>query len=94
MAIETRLRRSSASTQRLVYRFARQMSGCAATADDVTQDVFVALMRNSRHFDPAMGALSTYLYAMARRMVRRRLVWRSRQVPIDQETPETRGRGR
>ena len=73
--------------QRLVYRFARQMSGCAATADDVTQDVFVALMRNSRHFDPAMGALSTYLYAVARRMVRRRLVWRSRQVPIDQEMP-------
>jgi RNA polymerase sigma-70 factor (ECF subfamily) len=69
---------------RLVHRFARQMSGCAATADDVTQDVFVAVMRNLSRFDPAMGSFTTYLYGIARRTVRRRMFWRARQVQLDE----------
>lgn len=68
---------------RLVHRFARQMSGCATTADDVTQDVFMAIMRNLSRFDPAMGSFPTYLYGIARRIVRRRIFWRGRQVQID-----------
>jgi RNA polymerase sigma-70 factor (ECF subfamily) len=32
--------------QSIVYRFARSMTGSVAAAEDVTQEVFVALMRN------------------------------------------------
>ncbi len=56
-----------------VYRFALRMSGSESIAEDVTQDVFIALMRDAHQFDPTRGALSTYLYAMTRNRVLRRL---------------------
>jgi RNA polymerase sigma-70 factor (ECF subfamily) len=43
----------------------------------------VALIRNLGRFDPARGALTTYLFGIARRMVRRKLFWQGRQVPLD-----------
>ena len=52
-----------------VHRFALQMSGSASLADDVTQDVFLALIREVSHYDPARGPLSGYIYGMARNMV-------------------------
>ena len=36
-----------------VYRFAYQMSGSAAVAEEVVQDVFLALMREAGRFEPA-----------------------------------------
>ena len=36
-----------------VYRFAWRMSGSAAAAEDITQDVFVGLLRYPDRFDPA-----------------------------------------
>lgn len=57
-----------------VYRFALQMCGSAAVAEDVTQEVFMALMRDgARHFDPARGTLAGYLYGIARHQVLRAL---------------------
>jgi RNA polymerase sigma-70 factor (ECF subfamily) len=56
-----------------VFRFALLMSGCSSTADDVTQEVFLALLRESRHYDPALGTLSTWLYGIARKQVLRAL---------------------
>jgi RNA polymerase sigma-70 factor (ECF subfamily) len=56
-----------------VYRFALRMSGSEAIAEDVTQDVFIALMRDAYQFDPARGAVSTYLYGMTRNRVLKRL---------------------
>jgi RNA polymerase sigma-70 factor (ECF subfamily) len=73
---------------RRIHRYARRMSGCSALADDVTQDVFVALMRNLGRFDPAMSELTTYLYGIARRMVRRKLLWRGRQLQLDEVAAE------
>jgi RNA polymerase sigma-70 factor (ECF subfamily) len=69
--------------QRMVYRFARQMSGRPDTAEDVTQDVFIALMQHGDRFDPRLGALGTYLYGMARNLVLRRLRQRGPRVEID-----------
>jgi RNA polymerase sigma-70 factor (ECF subfamily) len=54
-----------------VYRFAFLMSGSAAIADDVTQEVFLVLMREADRYDPARGPLSTYLYGIARNYVLR-----------------------
>lgn len=54
-----------------VFRFALLMSGCPATADDVTQEVFLALLREACQYDSSRGALLTYLYGIARKQVLR-----------------------
>lgn len=56
-----------------VFRFARQMGGSAETAEDVTQEVFVALMQTAARFDPSLGSVTTYLYGITRNVVRQRL---------------------
>jgi len=52
-----------------VYRFSRQMLGSKEVAEDITQDVFVALTRSAGRFNPAVASLSTYLYGIARNLV-------------------------
>jgi RNA polymerase sigma-70 factor (ECF subfamily) len=54
-----------------VYRFALQMSGSAALAEDVVQETFMALMRDAARFDPARGSVAAYLYGIARNHVLR-----------------------
>ena len=56
-----------------IYRFALQMSGSKTIAEDVTQEVFLFLMREGRVFDPAKGAVSAFLFGVARNYVLRRL---------------------
>lgn len=55
--------------QGAIYRFALQMSGSPSLAEDVTQEVFLALMREVCHFDAARGSLASYLYGIARNLV-------------------------
>jgi RNA polymerase sigma-70 factor (ECF subfamily) len=59
--------------QGAVYRFALQMTGRRAVAEDVTQEVFMALIRNPESYDAARGALASYLYGVARNTVHRNL---------------------
>jgi RNA polymerase sigma-70 factor (ECF subfamily) len=42
------------------------MSGSSALAEDVTQEVFMALIRENRGYDPSRGSLGAYLLGMAR----------------------------
>jgi len=49
-----------------IYRFVLEMSGSASLAEDVTQEVFMALIRDNRGFDPSLGSLGAYLLGMAR----------------------------
>jgi RNA polymerase sigma-70 factor (ECF subfamily) len=56
-----------------VYRFALQMSGSKPIAEDVTQEVFLFLMREGHVFDPARGSLSAFLLGVARNHVLRRM---------------------
>src|SRR4029079_17487272 len=56
-----------------IYRFALQMSGSKAIAEDVTQEVFLFLMREGHVFDPARGSVSAFLLGVARNYVLRRL---------------------
>jgi RNA polymerase sigma-70 factor (ECF subfamily) len=58
--------------QGTVYRFSRQMLGSKDAAEDVTQDVFVALTKNAGRFNPEVASLSTYLYGIARNLVLQR----------------------
>jgi RNA polymerase sigma-70 factor (ECF subfamily) len=57
----------------VVYRFARQMSGSSSVAEDVTQDVFLILLRRAELYDSQRGSLSTYLMRIARNEILRRL---------------------
>jgi len=52
-----------------VYRFALLMSGQASVAEEVTQEVFLALLRNGRRYDPERGSLKAYLCGAARNQV-------------------------
>ena len=56
-----------------VYRFALQMSGSKPIAEDVTQEVFLFLMREGHVFDPSRGSLSAFLLGVARNHVLRRM---------------------
>jgi RNA polymerase sigma-70 factor, ECF subfamily len=69
--------------QAIVYRFARSMTGSAAIAEDVTQEVFVALMCDLARYDPERARLSTYLYGVARNVSRARLRREPRVVNLD-----------
>ncbi|HSS19938.1 MAG TPA: RNA polymerase sigma factor [Pyrinomonadaceae bacterium] len=59
--------------QQNIYRFAFQMSGSASVAEDVTQDVFMLLIREGQSFDPERGSLRSFLLGVARNYVLRRL---------------------
>ena len=59
--------------QRGIYRFAFQMCGSQAVAEDVTQEVFMVLIHEGHTFDPARGSLNAFLMGVARNHVLRRL---------------------
>jgi RNA polymerase sigma-70 factor (ECF subfamily) len=52
--------------QGAIYRFVLEISGSAPLAEDVTQEVFMALIRDNRGYDPSRGSLAAYLLGMAR----------------------------
>ncbi len=56
-----------------IYRFALQMSGSQELAEDITQEVFMVLIREAHTFDPVRGSLSAFLMGIARHHVLRRL---------------------
>jgi hypothetical protein len=51
----------------LVYRFTLQMSRDVAVAEEITQEVFLALLTQIGRFDAGRGTLSTWLCGIARR---------------------------
>jgi RNA polymerase sigma-70 factor (ECF subfamily) len=71
-----------------IYRFALHMSGNAAVAEDVTQEVFMTLIRDARRFDPGRGSLGGFLFGIARNHVRKRWEQDRRSVPLPDETGE------
>lgn len=71
--------------QGIVYRFALQMSGSKPIAEDVTQEVFLFLMREGHVFDPARGSLSAFLLGVARNHVLRRMRVDHLLMPIGED---------
>jgi RNA polymerase sigma-70 factor (ECF subfamily) len=53
-----------------LYRFALHASGSSAVAEEVANEVFVQLMVPASNFDEARGSLESYLYGVARNLVR------------------------
>ncbi len=72
-----------------IYRFALHMSGSPSIAEEVTQEVFLALLRDGRQYNPMRGSLAAYMYGVARHHVLRCLEANQPYVPISQEaSPE------
>jgi RNA polymerase sigma-70 factor (ECF subfamily) len=66
-----------------VYRFALQMCGTHALAEDVTQEVFIILIREGHTFDPARGSLAAFLMGVARNLLLRRLQRERFYAPLE-----------
>jgi RNA polymerase sigma-70 factor (ECF subfamily) len=66
-----------------IYRYALRMTGSQSSAEDVTQEVFLSLIRDRCDYDPARGRVKSYLYGMARHRLMRRLERERKFVPLD-----------
>ena len=71
-----------------VYRFAWRMTGSADIALDVTQDVFLTLLRARDRFDPARGTLRAFLLGIARNLALTRLHQESRWSVLEQQADQ------
>jgi RNA polymerase sigma-70 factor (ECF subfamily) len=71
-----------------VYRFALHMLGEPAAADDVTQEVFLAVMRDAGRFEPGRATVAAWLCGIARNHARRRLERDRRLVAFDVDEDE------
>jgi len=69
--------------QPALYRFALQMSGSAPVAEDIVQEVFLALLREECGYDPERGSLVAYLFGIARKLLLRQFERRRLDVPVD-----------
>jgi len=75
--------------QAAIYRFALHMSGSAAVADDIIQEVFLALIRDDCGYDPERGTLSGYLFGIARKLALRQIARRRAEAALDTSPDET-----
>jgi len=57
-----------------VFRFAWRMTNSVEQAEDVTQEVFLDLVRRADGYNPSLGDLRAFLFGAARNQVRKR--WR------------------
>lgn len=66
-----------------IFRFVLQMCGSPALAEDVTQEVFLVLIRGSESFDSSRGSLNAFLYGVARNQILNRLRRERFYVPLE-----------
>jgi RNA polymerase sigma-70 factor, ECF subfamily len=74
--------------QRDVFRFALHMTGGSAAAEDVTQDVFLTLMRDAARYEAGRSGLTAWLLGIARNCARRRLQAERDHVPLQDGAEE------
>lgn len=71
-----------------LYRFALQMCGSAALAEDVTQETFMVLIRDGQTFDPERGSLNSFLMGVTRNILLRRLQRERFYVPMQEDSDD------
>ncbi len=76
-----------------VYRFALQMSGARELAEDVTQEVFMVVMRKAGNYDERLGSVNAFLLGIARNLVLRRLKQDRPLLPIEDALETARAEG-
>ena len=76
--------------QHNIYQFALQMSGSPEISEDVTQEVFMVLIRQGGTFDETRGSLNSFLLGIARNLVRRKINREQFYVSLDGDTDDLR----
>ena len=76
-----------------VYRFAYSQCGRADWAEEITQEVFVALINSASRLHPANGTVQSWLYSVARNQSRKRLEKENRYVAWEQDGDVVDGPG-
>ncbi|HYH91514.1 MAG TPA: sigma-70 family RNA polymerase sigma factor [Candidatus Saccharimonadales bacterium] len=75
-----------------LYSLAYQVTGADRFAQDVVQEVFVAVWNNAARFDPARGSVGPWLFSLARHkaidLVRKEANIRKRTADVDMELEE------
>ncbi len=75
-----------------LYSLAYQVTGADRFAQDVVQEVFIAVWKDAGRFDPSRGALGPWLFSLARHkaidLVRRESNVRKRTADVDLEFEE------
>jgi len=71
-----------------IYRFALHMSGDPGVAEEVTQEVFLALIRNPGQYEPDRGSVAAFLYGVARNHVLRQIERDRRYSPLTEESAD------
>src|SRR6266849_3834551 len=61
-----------------VYRFALHVTGSSPVAEDVTQDVFIAVIQDAMRYQPGRSGVVPWLLGITRNHVRR---WFARERP-------------
>lgn len=56
-----------------IYRYVLRMTGSPSSAEDITHEVFLSLIRDRSDYEPTRGSVKSYLYGMARFRLFRRL---------------------
>jgi len=70
-----------------IHRFVFGMSNSRIITEDVTQEVFINLIRHANRFDPARGSVRSFLYGIARNCVLQHFERERRYVPYEEEIP-------
>ncbi len=68
-----------------VYRFVYRLTGNAECAEDVTQECFLALLREPKRWDQTRGNMKTFLFSMARNLAFKRYRDEHTELRADQE---------
>jgi RNA polymerase sigma-70 factor, ECF subfamily len=71
-----------------VFRYAAHMGGAGA-ADDIVQEVFLALLRQLDQYDAGRGSLQAYLLGIARRQVLKQMAARHQTTSFEEGVDET-----
>ncbi|HEY6249759.1 MAG TPA: RNA polymerase sigma factor [Candidatus Angelobacter sp.] len=71
-----------------IYRFALHMSGNTATAEEITQEVFMAVISKPKTYDSAKGTVAGYLFGIARNLMRHRMQQSANDVPFVEDSME------
>jgi RNA polymerase sigma-70 factor (ECF subfamily) len=66
-----------------LFRFAWRLTGSVATAEDVTQECFLALL-DGAGFRPAEGSLRAYLFGITRNLALKRIRWSDRESELEE----------
>jgi RNA polymerase sigma-70 factor, ECF subfamily len=69
-----------------VYRFALHMTGSPAAADDITQEVFLVVMRDASRYQNERATVAAWLCGIARNHARRRTQREQALAPLPEET--------